>query len=218
MNNPNNCQTCGTNPTTWAPQTELHLQGIDCGGNLADFVGKPGQIIQTVPKPGAVQAVKLCDAAGLPITTCLETLIAITKIWIDNDGIEEAIQYVYQDSCVGTITRKIYNKYGRLIAGTEASQLLYIQPIEIKYGAVIIGIHYTTNSLLNLASYLGVFAEVASVKIEALSFGLEMSTDSGNSWVPLTTAKQYEFNNVNCNYIHLRNLQTNPSFTVFVTL
>lgn len=37
------------------------MQNKNCGGNLTDFVGKPSQIVHTVPKPGAVQDVGLCD-------------------------------------------------------------------------------------------------------------------------------------------------------------
>jgi hypothetical protein len=54
-----NC--CPPSGTKWNPQEEIHIQGKDCQGNLTDFVGKPNEIMKTVPAIGSVQDVRICN-------------------------------------------------------------------------------------------------------------------------------------------------------------
>jgi hypothetical protein len=216
---------CGCPPsgTVWAPQEEIHLQGQDCAGNLADFVGKPTQIVQTVPKPGAVQDVRLCGTVA-----CQQLLVAVVPIWVDfgESGIQEGSRYWYQDSCtlaITSINRTSFNEatgysdypLGEIYTIANHVQWYYVKPvsnINTPYRATKLA-HIQVDADVSVFDIFG-HELVYELYIEPL-VGSVCSVEINAGSMPLTIGTVYKFTDIDANSVFITDSGAPANYNVW---
>lgn len=181
-----NC--CPPSGTQWAPQEAIHLQGTDCAGNLTDFVGKPTQLVNTVPVPGSVQLVKLCPSSAQSSDL---SVTAHPIIW-DGDGYWESGYAVITPTAEPTI--KIYDLAGVELPDDEwtatwrfgllpmpYSTSVTATPTAKLFEGLVVGSFIPTYPTTFIYSY-----QLAAFTIYSLAGSVEYTMDSGDNWIPLT--------------------------------
>jgi hypothetical protein len=216
-----NC--CPPSGTKWNPQEEIHIQGKDCEGNLTDFVGKPAQIVQTVPKPGAVQDVRICGNVQ-----CQQLLVAVVPIWVNFGelGIQEGSRYWYQDSCtlaVTNINRTSFNKdtgysdypLGEIYIIADNLQWYYSKPIyynSSQYRDTRVA-HIKVNTKFSLFDIFGPKL-VYELYIEPLP-GSICSVEINSVTIPLTVGTVYKFTDIDAYYVFVKDVGDPANYNIW---